>query len=298
MSSAQTKNGIIFNIQHCSIHDGPGIRTTVFLKGCPLRCKWCANPESQRREIELGWTKNECISCGGCLFLLKEYGLKTDGEKIHWDKNVIPAESRVKRACPSTALHVIGREVNIADVMNEIEKDKPFYANSGGGLTVSGGEPLMQADFTIALLEEARARGINTAMETSAFGSTEQFVAIAKQLDYLFTDIKAMNDDIHIANTGVSNELILKNIRAVRDACPELKICIRTPVIPDVNDNTDEITAIRDFIKTLGGNTEYELLKYHKLGIPKYESLHRTYLMGDAELDDELYFGLIEVANL
>lgn len=297
MKTSLNPKGIIFNIQHCSLHDGPGIRTTVFLKGCPLRCKWCANPESQKAETELGWTKNDCISCGGCLLLLKDYGIKTDGDCIFWDVNSIPEEARIKRACPSTALHIIGKETTVNEVLFEVEKDRPFYANSGGGLTVSGGEPLMQADFTLALLTEAKKNGINTAMETSAFGNTDSFIEISKQLDYLFTDIKCFNDDLHIENTGVSNKLILKNIQAVRNALPDLKICIRTPVIPDVNDNTNEISAIREFVKTLGDNTEYELLKYHKLGIPKYQSLHREYPMGEVELSDDLYMGLIEIAN-
>ena len=298
MTAVKSQKGTIFNIQHCSLHDGPGIRTTVFLKGCPLRCKWCANPESQKAEPELGWTKNECISCGGCLLFLKELGVKNIGDDILWDINVLPDEAKVKRACPSTALHVIGKEVSVREVLDEVEKDIPFYTNSGGGLTVSGGEPLMQSAFTLSLLKEAKSQGINTAMETSAFGNTESFIEIANELDYLYADIKCFNDELHIKNTGVSNELILKNIKAVRKACPDLKICIRTPIIPDVNDFTEEVAAIRDFVKTLGNNTEYELLKYHKLGIPKYQSLRREYSMGEVELADELFLGLIEVANL
>ena len=156
----------------------------------------------------------------------------------------------------------------------------------------------MQAEFTLSLLKEAKRQGINTAMETSAFGTTESFIEIAGELDYLYADIKCFNEELHIENTGVSNKLILKNIKEVRNACPDLKICIRTPIIPDVNDFTKEVAAIRDFAKSLGGNTEYELLKYHRLGMPKYQSLHREYPMGEVELDDELYLGLIEVANL
>lgn len=298
MKTSLSEKGIVFNIQHCSIHDGPGIRTTVFLKGCPLRCKWCANPESQKTEPELGWTKSECISCGGCLLFLKDYGIKNIDDDILWNINALPDEVRVKRACPSTALHVIGKELSVGEVLAEVKKDIPFYSNSGGGLTVSGGEPLMQAEFTLSLLKEAKRQGINTAMETSAFGNTESFIEIAGELNHLYADIKCFNEGLHIENTGVSNRLILKNIKAVRTAYPDLKICIRTPIIPDVNDFTDEIAAIRDFVKELGENTEYELLKYHKLGIPKYQSLHREYPMGEVELADELYLGLIEVANL
>ncbi|MGN1202153.1 MAG: glycyl-radical enzyme activating protein [Eubacterium sp.] len=291
------KKGIVFNIQHYSIHDGPGIRTAVFLKGCPLRCRWCANPESQQKKIELGWTKNDCIGCGGCLTLLGNYGCKYIDDKIIWSTDIIPDPNRVKRACPSTALHAIGEEKTVDEIIKAVEKDKVFYSNSGGGLTISGGEPLMQSDFTLALLKAAKARQINTAMETSAFGDTDVFVEIAGQLDYLFTDIKCFNDELHKKNTGVSNKLILKNIKAVRGAYPDLKICIRTPVIPNVNDSESEISKISRFVKSLGGNTEYELLKYHKLGIPKYESLHRDYPMGNLELSDEIFEELKRLAN-
>ncbi|MBQ9229027.1 MAG: glycyl-radical enzyme activating protein [Eubacterium sp.] len=290
--------GTVFNIQHCSVHDGPGIRTTVFLKGCPLRCRWCANPESQKAEPELGWTAGDCIACGGCLYMLKDYGIKTDGDSIFWHVTAVPEAARVKRACPSAALHVIGKEMTVDKVLAEVEKDIPFYTSSGGGITVSGGEPLMQPEFTLALLTEAKKRGIHTAIETSSFGNTEYLLAIAGQLDYFLTDIKSMDDALHTENTGVSNALILKNIQAVRTAYPDLTLRVRTPVIPDFNDNAAAIAAIRDFVKSLGANTEYELLKYHRLGEPKYRSLHRKYPMGEVQLDDELFLGLIEVANL
>lgn len=188
--------------------------------------------------------------------------------------------------------------MTVFEVLDEVEKDKPFYKNSNGGLTVSGGEPLMQSEFTLALLKQAKADGVNTAIETSCFGDTQRLIEIAKYVDYFYTDIKTIDDEIHIQNTGVSNKLILNNITAVRENYPNLYMCIRTPVIPEVNDDTASISAIRDFKNTLGECTDYELLKYHRLGEPKYQSLHRDYPMGEVQLDDELFLGLVEVANL
>lgn len=292
------KTGIIFNIQHCSVHDGPGIRTVVFLKGCPLRCLWCANPESQKKAPQLAWTKQNCISCGGCLALLRDYKITLRDHDIHWDENALPDIRRVKRACPSTALHVIGEERTVDEVLKDVEKDGAFYTNSGGGLTLGGGEPLMQGEFAVSLLQEAKKRGMDTCIETSLCVPTETALAAAKYLDHLYTDVKCMAPEHHKKFTGVRNELILKNIRAVREAFPALPIRVRTPVIPGFNDTAEEIKNIRDFVQSLGENTEYELLKYHRLGQPKYESLHRDYPLGDVQLSEEIFSALKQTAKL
>ena len=279
--------GTIFNIQRFSVHDGPGIRTVVFLKGCPLRCKWCANPESQNTKPELAWTCSKCIGCAGCARAGLKSNLHFEGETLFWDE-LLDDLAVIERTCPSRALHVIGYRALVKDVLKEVNKDSIFYGDEEGGLTVSGGEPLMQPEFTYELLKSARDEGINTSIETTGFGKTEDFLKIAEQLDYMLMDIKSMDDEVHKLWTGVSNKLILENFRAVREAFPELIIHVRTPVIPGVNDSEEAIKEIHDFLMNFD-NVRYELLKYHRLGESKYESLHRAYPMGDRKLDDEAF---------
>lgn len=256
-----TDKGIIINIQRFSVHDGPGIRTVVFLKGCPLRCRWCANPESQEREPQEAWTKSKCIKCGEC---------------------------KKGRTCPTKALHTIGYEASVKEVIAQVDRDSIFYGDEEGGLTVSGGEPLMQPKFTYHLLKAAKENGIHTAIETTGFGSPSDFIKIAGKLDYLIMDIKTLDDSVHKEFTGVSNERILDNFSLIKRSFPNLPIHVRTPVIPGVNDNEKSIFQIRDFIGNCN-NVRYELLKYHRLGLPKYESLNREYPMGDALLDEILF---------
>lgn len=283
--------GTVFNIQHFSVHDGPGIRTVVFLKGCPLRCRWCANPESQVCKSQLGWEKKQCIGCKECA-KLPELKCHFENEALVWDENKPLDVKQIKRACPTQALHVIGEDKTAVEVLDEVEKDLEFYNQSGGGLTVSGGEPLLQGQFLLELLSEAKKRSIGCAIETTGFAKYELFNQVCALLDYLLIDVKTMNDEVHKKETGVSNRTILENLKKVRRDFPELKIKVRTPVVPGVNDTEKDIEELTAFVKGLGPNTEYELLKYHKLGGPKYETLHRTYEMGDVELSEDRFIEL------
>ena len=283
--------GIIFNIQRFSVHDGPGIRTVVFEKGCPLRCLWCANPESQVHSPQLAWTKSKCIGCGSCVNGKLKCQPYFSEDELYWDDFQEEETEAVERICPSKAFHVIGYETTVKAVIEKIDRDSIFYGDEEGGLTISGGEPLLQAKFTYQLLREAKKLGINTAIETTGYGKTEDFIKIAGKLDYLIMDIKVLDDEVHKKVTGVSNELILKNFEQIRRIYPDLPIHVRTPIIPGVNDNEESIKAISEFIDKRN-NTKYELLKYHRLGEPKYVSLHRMYPMGDVKLSDETYDSL------
>lgn len=279
--------GTVFNIQHYSLHDGPGIRTVVFLKGCPLQCRWCANPESQRPEPELAWNRTECIGCGQCVRKWKAEHFRFEGEKgLCWDTDAGLDEKQLAVTCPSKALHLIGERKSVDEVLDVVAKDSLFYDHSQGGMTLSGGEPLSQPEFVTALLKEAKRRRIHCAMETSGYAAWDVFRKAAEGLDYLLMDIKCMDDSIHKEYTGVSNARILENFKKLRTEYPDLPVCVRTPVIPGVNDTEEEIKAIHDFLVPFS-NVRYELLKYHRLGEPKYESLHREYPLGKRELAEE-----------
>lgn len=279
--------GIVFNIQRFSVHDGPGIRTVVFLKGCPLRCKWCANPESQNPQMELAWTRSKCIGCGECIKARLKSGLRFEDDNLYWDELADGAET-IRLTCPSTALHTIGYKATADEVLKEVDKDAIFYGDEEGGITISGGEPLMQPEFTYELLKKARQEGINTSIETTGLARTEDFVRVASMLDYMLMDIKSMDDSKHQQATGVSNRQIIENFKVIRQTYPELPIHVRTPIIPGFNDNDEDVKEIADFVSSFD-NVRYELLKYHRLGQAKYETLHRAYPLEDKTLDEGVF---------
>lgn len=226
--------GRIFDIQRYSVHDGPGIRTIVFLKGCVLRCRWCCNPESQEYRIQT---------------------MKVMGEE-----------------------KVIGRDTTVAEMIAEVEKDRPYYYRSGGGMTLSGGECLCQPEFSRDLLRAAKERGINTAIESMACAGFEKIRRLLPYLDLYLMDIKHTNPEKHKEFTGRSNELMMENARKVA-LSGQTRLIIRVPVIPSFNDTVEEIRGIAEFADTLPGVEELHLLPYHRLGQDKYEGLGREYLM-------------------
>ncbi len=295
----QNITGTVFNIQKYSVHDGPGIRTVVFLKGCPLSCMWCSNPESQSFKPQLAYNKNKCITVSECVRCgeVCTAGAIVRGEDdkiaINWETctNCLACVD----VCPAGALISYGKTQTVKEVIDQVEKDSSFYSRSGGGLTLGGGEPLAQPEFAIALLQESKKRYIKTAIETCGHVAKEALLEACKYCNTLMYDIKSMNSGKHKEFTRVGNEVILENIKAVREAFPKLKIRVRTPVIPGFNDTAEEIQAIVDFVKKL--NVEYELLPYHRLGTQKYINMGKDYPLGNIALDNEAFSALLKIAR-
>lgn len=277
-------SGLVFNIQRFSIHDGPGIRTTVFLKGCPLRCFWCHNPEGLRPKLEVQFTPSRCIGCGACVGACG-HGAQELGElgRVYHREQCVRCGACVAE-CYAEALQLTGREMGAAQVLAEVRQDRAFYDSSGGGMTLSGGEPMLQADFTLALLQGAKAEGLHTAVETTTQTRWENLAAVLPWVDLFMVDIKHLDPRKHKAATGVSNHRILANIR--RLAATDKPIIFRVPVVPTVNDTCADIGAIAGFVRGLaearagkGGGTgiSLELLPFHRLAEDKYTSLGLEY---------------------
>ena len=295
--------GLVFNIQKFSLHDGPGIRTIVFLKGCPLACIWCSNPESQSASPELIRNCERCIrseECERCMTVCLEQAITKDDEgQICIDRSICDGCGDCAFVCPSRALEQSGEWVAVDDVVRIVEEDDAFYARSGGGLTVSGGEPLAQGAFVRALLGAARRRGIDTAIETSGLCNWKTMRDVAPLTDRIFFDIKCLDPEKHAEVTGVSNRKILENFQRLRAEFPEVNVVVRTPVIPGVNDSEAEIEAIVEFVNDAGGAFAYELLPYHGFGEPKYAKLGRQYLLSHLDPpSNERMKGLQRIAAL
>jgi pyruvate formate lyase activating enzyme len=273
--------GCVFNIQRFSVHDGPGIRTLVFLSGCPLRCAWCCNPESQLVGPQLAYNRNKCIGtgeCGDCLTVCKEEALlpTSDQRQISVNRDRCTNCGACAAACPSLALEMLGKRVTVSEILCELEKDSCFYSRSGGGLTVSGGEPLLQPEFTLALLKAANDTGIETAVETCGHARWEDLESICEHVSCIFYDIKSLDPYKHKQFTNVSNDLILQNFVALIRRFPRLPIVVRTPVVPGFNDDPQEIAKIARFISPYS-NVTYELIPYHAFGTSKYTFIGRPY---------------------
>ena len=283
------RKGMVFNVQRFSVHDGDGIRTVVFLKGCPLRCRWCSNPESQHITPERAFNPNRCLTasvCGRCVSTCTTGGLTlTDDGLIRYDRLKCTDCGDCVRQCPTGAQSWYGEERTVADIMKRVEEDDVFYTRSGGGLTVSGGEPLAQPDFTHSLLREAKRARLHTTIETCGQCATEDLDLACRMLDSLIMDVKSLDAAKHKEYTGQSNVQILKNLDQVLTHFPDLPVLVRTPVIPGFNDTEEEIMAIRRMLPDRP-NVRYEVLTYHRLGMPKYGYIGRPWLMGDVKADE------------
>ncbi|MGD0292648.1 MAG: glycyl-radical enzyme activating protein [Terracidiphilus sp.] len=258
-------HGLIFNIQRFSLQDGPGLRSTVFMKGCPLSCLWCHNPESWMPQAEFVRMENRCMACGLC----SEEELAGRGIRVLTDMDL--------EACPTGALQKAGHEMELAALVKLLLKDRIFFDESGGGVTFSGGEPLLQMPFLIETLELLRTEGVHTALDTCGYAPWNDLQEAARRSSLVLYDLKLMDDDRHQAATGRSNRIILDNLKALSGMPTEIRI--RVPVIPGINDDDGNMEAAARFVSSLARVRRVDLLPYHRIGEPKFARMGITYTL-------------------
>jgi pyruvate formate lyase activating enzyme len=269
--------GIVFNIQKFSIHDGPGVRTTVFLKGCPLRCAWCANPESQISKLQIMYDKQKCLHCGKCIQICPEHAITVgNNQNIHVDFGKCKGCLSCVHTCSGRALTSEGDKKSVDEVYEECMKDIDFYEESDGGVTISGGEGMVQPDFTEALIRKLKESGVHTAIETTGCVSSEIFQRLAPQFDLLLFDVKHYDPIQHQAGTGVRNEQIIENLTWAYTQ--GISILPRIPVIPGFNDKPEDAAGIAALLNNIGLK-RVQLLPFHQMGERKYEFLNREYTL-------------------
>ena len=269
-------SGVTFNIQHYSIHDGPGIRTTVFLNGCPLRCFWCQNPESQNLKPVLFFNTERCTGCGICVDVCPEDAISINEDKSVTDRKLCKGHGKCAEVCPNDARSLMGQHMTAAEVFEDVNGDAIFYQNSGGGVTLSGGDPVAQPDFSMSILKLCRDAAIHTAIETCGFAKWEVLKGILEYTDLVLFDIKHMDPEKHKEYTGVSNEIILENAKRIRKELG-LPMLIRLPIMPGYNDSTENMEMTAQFIANdLNGIEKVHLLPYHRLGETKYERMEAS----------------------
>lgn len=280
--------GIIVNIERFAVHDGPGIRTVIFMKGCPLRCQWCSTPESQTTSLEMGYFVNKCLRCAKCAEVcpLKAITVSSSGE-ILTDRLLCDDCGKCVEVCTTGARKMVGREMTVEQIVAEVEKDSIFYWNSGGGITLSGGEPTMQPKFSLEILRACKERGIHTAMETCGYVEWDILDEMLKYLDLVYFDIKHVLSEEHERLTGKRNGLILENCRKIVANYPDVELIIRIPVIPGHNDSDENIENTAKFVHRLEKAVRLELLPYHNFGVHMYRVLLRAYPLQNIEPPSE-----------
>ena len=277
--------GLLYNIQKFAVHDGPGIRTLIYMKGCPLNCTWCSSPQSQKPGKEIIYYEIRCKKCGHCVEKCPVKAMMLTEDGINIDRTRCNNCGECVEICPNGALELVGREVTVSELFMEINKDSGFYRRSGGGVTVGGGEPTMQPEFVAQFLKQCRQNYIHTAIETCGFVRWEHFKEILDYVDLVYMDIKHMNPAVHEQLTSVSNTTILENAMNVATMN---SMIVRIPVVPGCNDSDDNIMDTARFASQLGNKLiRVELLPYHKFGTQTYSRIGRKYELPYVETPDD-----------
>jgi len=293
----ESTKGKIFDIKRFATKDGPGIRTLVFLKGCPLICKWCANPESQEYKTHVMYYRNKCVYCGKCIARCPQQAIKLDedfGLKVSLDKCLGCGEC--VEACYYSALEVIGEDISVGELIQKVMRDKEFYDNSGGGITVSGGEPLFQPVFTRELLKACKKNFLKTAIETCGYTKWPNIDSILPYTDLIYYDIKHIDPVLHKKYTGVSNKLIIDNLKMLNQVFNN--IIVRVPFVPGYNDEDSVQKKIYNFLSDLNNIKRVEIMPYHRLGKSKYEGLGRDYRLKDLQAVNKKEIDYLKIFGL
>lgn len=264
--------GVIFDIKKYAIHDGPGIRTTIFFKGCPLACRWCHNPEGMNVAVQRIYRQQRCIGCGECMQTCPRQAIRQTAEGMIADLSKCELCRTCAQHCPSDAVEFIGQKVTVAEVVRQIEKDIAFYDQSRGGVTFSGGEPLMQPEFLLQLLDACGHLDLHRTVDTTGYADAKLLLKVAQKTDLFLYDLKLMDPEKHRKYTGVSNEQILHNLKQLTQN--DVRIQVRMPVIPGINSDAENIDKTADFIHSLGKIEHVSLLPFHNSAQAKYRRLN------------------------